>query len=390
MNRRALVASSVVCGAVALSPVARADDDTYLNVGLLLSFPIEAPAAHVGVGVEASFQRYPDRGVVGVGGFLQAQYLLGGGWRVDGGAQGSATILGAELGLALVAPHANDPYLGLHTSFYGSFGYVGMAIRWTPRLVGTAPITHEISLAPTAKLWWHIDDGGTFRLWEIPCGNLISTCGATVGRPLMVDGAAVRPPARGGHTDDAAWWIRAMTEEYAAVAAFARVSLSLMALGAPPDLVARTHRAALDEVDHARRCAAVAAHLGASVEPGPFPEALAPMPAADLASLAVSTTLEGCIGEGAAALDALRALERAEGPARDALAVIARDEAEHARLAWDTVAWCCQAGGEAVRSRVVAALLAHPAAPRRSPLAWSLRRARRRAKAHPRAYATAG
>ncbi len=299
--------------------------------------------------------------------------------------QGSAAIVGTELGLALVAPHGNDPYLGLHTSFYASAGYAGLALRWTPRLVGAAPVTHEISLAPTAKVWWHIDDGGTFRLWEIPCGNLISTCGPIAGRPLVVDGAAARPPARGAHTADAAWWIRAMTEEYASVAAFARVSLALMALGAPPELVARTHRAALDEVDHARRCAAVAAHLGASVAPGPFPEALAPMPAADLASLAVSTVLEGCVGEGAAALDALRALERAEGPARDALAVIARDEAEHARLAWDTVAWCCQAGGESVRAQVLAALLAHPGAPRRTPLAWSLRRARREAKAHPRA-----
>ena len=390
MSRRALVASTVAFGLVALSPPARADNDSYLNVGLLFSFPIEAPAARIGMGIEASYQRYPDRGFAGFGAFLQAQYLLGGGWRVDAGAQGSATILGGELGLALVAPHANDPYLGLHTALYGSFGYVGMAVRWTPRLVGTAPVTHEISLAPTAKLWWHIDDHGTFRLWEIPCGNLLSSCGGVVGRPLLVDGVVARPPALGRHTDDAAWWVRAMTEEYAAVAAFARVSLSLMALGAPAELVARTHRAALDEVDHARRCAEVAAHLGAVVTPGPFPKALAPLPAADLASLAVSTALEGCVGEGAAALDAERALERAEGVAREALAVIARDEAEHTRLAWDTVAWCCAAGGEAVRARVAAALLAHPAAPRRSTMAWSLRRARRRAGAYPRACAAVG
>ena len=44
----------------------------------------------------------------------------------------------------------------------------------------------------------------------------------------------------------------------AEIASFARTSLDLLALGAPADLVAETHRAALDEIEHARIAYALA------------------------------------------------------------------------------------------------------------------------------------
>ena len=49
-------------------------------------------------------------------------------------------------------------------------------------------------------------------------------------------------------------WLVSARMEHASVAAFGQLSLHLAALGAPPELVARTHLAALDEVRHSQRC----------------------------------------------------------------------------------------------------------------------------------------
>ncbi len=56
------------------------------------------------------------------------------------------------------------------------------------------------------------------------------------------------------------------------------------------------------------------------------------------------------------------ARSRGSGPRsrRAALAVIARDEASHAALAWEVVRWCCAQGGEAVPRRLLAALQKAP------------------------------
>lgn len=387
--RRELLFSvpAVALGLAAQAPDALADEAPFLTLGLLMSIPFDAPASRLGLGVEASYHAYPTSAPLGVGGFLQAQYLLSGGWRVDVGAQGSATLAGAELGFAVVAPHATDLYLGLHTALYASAGYGGAAFRWTPRLGGApAPRNHELSVAVNLKLFWNVSSHDGLRLYEVPCTGAF---GCSIGRPLVVGEAAARPALQGAPAADdaAARWARAAADEYASVAAFARASLALMALGAPPELVARTHRAALDEVDHARRCAALAARFGAPVTFGAFPEAVSALPPADLAGLAVATVIEGCVHEGAGAEEARRALARADDPAvREALEAIARDEAEHARLAWDTVAWCCEAGGEPVRRRVVEALLAQSRPSRGGALASSLRAATRRLRAHPRRY----
>jgi hypothetical protein len=62
--------------------------------------------------------------------------------------------------------------------------------------------------------------------------------------------------------------------EQASVAAFARLTLDLMALGAPPSLIAAANRDALDEIRHAELCFSLACALdGKRVGPGPFPEA---------------------------------------------------------------------------------------------------------------------
>jgi hypothetical protein len=200
------------------------------------------------------------------------------------------------------------------------------------------------------------------------------------GRPYLVDeGARVAVPRRGSgaggwiHGDEpstdglspseraslAEAWTRDALLEHASVASFARFSLALLAAGAPADLVALAHQAALDEVQHARLCFALASrYAGEEIAPGQFPLGREVSVDASLASIAVSTIEEGCIGETMAAVIAAEQLARAADPAvRAALARIAADEARHAELAWRTVAWAVQAGGSEVRAAVERALV---------------------------------
>jgi hypothetical protein len=187
--------------------------------------------------------------------------------------------------------------------------------------------------------------------------------GAAWSRPVL---AGVEPTALAeelrhriaqGFLDDA-------LAEHASVAAFARATLELMAVGAPPGLLEQAQRAALDEIGHARLCFVLAAHHGgAAVEPGPLPVP-APRPAS-LPQLAADAFAEGCVGETIAALAAQRAARSVVDPAaRDALAGLADDEARHAALAWSTVAWALEQGGAAVAERLrraAAALRPSPA-----------------------------
>jgi hypothetical protein len=155
-------------------------------------------------------------------------------------------------------------------------------------------------------------------------------------------------------------WLEDALAEHASVASFARATLELMAVGAPPELLGATQAAARDEIDHARRCFALAsAYAGRPLGPGAL---VSPAPReAGLAALACATFVEGCVGETIAALVAERALASASDPTvRATLRVIARDEARHAALAWRTVAWAIDRGGD----DVVAALREVASAPR--------------------------
>ncbi len=145
-------------------------------------------------------------------------------------------------------------------------------------------------------------------------------------------------------------WLAAALAEHASVASFARAMIELMAVGAPPGLIAAAARAAADEVRHAELCFTIAsAYAGRDFDPGPMP-ALTPR-GGGLCELVRTTFREGCVAETAAALRAERALAREEDPAvRAALATIARDEVRHAELAWQTVAWALAAGGADVRA----------------------------------------
>ncbi len=136
-------------------------------------------------------------------------------------------------------------------------------------------------------------------------------------------------------------WLDAAAEEHASVAAFAKLTLELLALGAPPALVADTQRAGLDEIEHAKLSYTLASFYGEQ-QYGPgrldLDRALAtPVSAADVLE---GTFYDGCVSETIATLAARRAAELAQCPVAGAVQHrIARDEQRHAELAWRIVAW---------------------------------------------------
>jgi hypothetical protein len=135
-------------------------------------------------------------------------------------------------------------------------------------------------------------------------------------------------------------WLSAARNEHASIASFSAFSLSLLALGAPPSLLESALKAALDEVEHARICFALASHYGeADLGPGPLPLPATP-PQTQQEIVLVGTIIDGCIGEALAAAEAAHAATCCEHPViRAALEVIAFDEAGHAELAWQFVGW---------------------------------------------------
>lgn len=120
-----------------------------------------------------------------------------------------------------------------------------------------------------------------------------------------------------------------------------------------------------DETRHAQACFALASRYGQSdVGPGRLnlDDALG---AGDWESIVLMAVHEGCIGETAAALEAMEAAEPSiDAPTRQVLKQIAREEAQHAELEWRFVAWALTraplALTERVRRAFQAALTPHP------------------------------
>lgn len=220
---------------------------------------------------------------------------------------------------------------------------------------------------------------------------LFSTLAFTRGRQVRRFGRALLPPvgagdawsravpgvpagmiALGGEGEEtrralAAQWRENGRTEHASVAAFARHTLDLMALGAPPALVAAAQRDALDEIRHAELCFALARAIdGRNESPGAFPGAARslalPRPRLlALGELAVDSLVDGALHEGASARIVAKLARRCEEPAvASILKSIAADEGRHSAHAWDVVRWCVAEGGEPVLRALAAAARALP------------------------------
>ncbi len=146
-------------------------------------------------------------------------------------------------------------------------------------------------------------------------------------------------------------WRVAGLYEHASIASFARFTLDLMVHGAPPELLLAAQKAAADEIRHARMCFGLAAAYGEPVEPANLELPGSSLPLSEsLVQLAVDTAKEGCIGETLAAIRAAEQLARAKDPAvRTVLRALVQDEGEHAELAWRTLRWAVDTGGEPVK-----------------------------------------
>ncbi len=151
-------------------------------------------------------------------------------------------------------------------------------------------------------------------------------------------------------------WLHDAQKEHGSVPAFAQLTWQLAQLGAPPELLARSNRAALEEIEHTRRCFALTeAYLGRTFGVGPIDEVPAQLLFATRGWLrsrrsarlrlaidvACSTLEDGCLIEDLNADFAERAHALALDPAAEALtATIAAEERDHAALAWDILRFC--------------------------------------------------
>jgi hypothetical protein len=206
------------------------------------------------------------------------------------------------------------------------------------------------------------------RKWT--CQGL--TC--VIGRPLLVEGAARTAPA--ADRDDwladlemeaevphevaialAERWTQIAALEHASVASFARFTLELLSLAAPPELVADAQRAALDEIEHARLAWSMAT-LWSGRELGPGPLDLSGATAVrDLDGIVAALVKEGCVGETLGVAEARMMAELAEHPMLAQVHhQIADDEQRHAALAWRTLGWLLERYG--TRARIAAIVAA--------------------------------
>jgi hypothetical protein len=149
----------------------------------------------------------------------------------------------------------------------------------------------------------------------------------------------------------AAAWLKDALEEHASVAAFARLIMHLLSVGAPPELIIEAQRASLDEVRHARACFALASRY-AGESRGPSALSLeGALEVVSLEEIAQLTVEEGCVGETLGAVLAREQLIVARDPAVvAALRRIAKDEARHATLAWRFARWAVLRSDDSLRA----------------------------------------
>lgn len=362
--KKALVGALGGVAALAVASPAAADGESHpagvLSAGYIFS-AVGGRSGAVANGVEASYAFYPsNRGTFGLGPFAQWQSYGGdeGRWAVGG--QFNVGFFGTEIGYA--RREGDDRHVatgGVHASAFLSAGLLYVAFRST-----IVPDPPRMSYGPEYAFTLGVKlplPAPEFPNWFIPEIRVPS------GRPLRVGEAArvasvkrgrdwqgdVRPKLAGLTTAEraerAVRWTHDAQMEHASVASFSRLSLELLALGAPPELIEGSHRAALDEVRHARLCFALAsAYAGGPLGAGEL--TLPPPRSMSLAELARESFIDGCLGEATAAAmarDELRSCTDSEVAA--VLKVIARDEARHAKLAWQIVAWCLREGGDEVK-----------------------------------------
>ncbi|UQA57667.1 ferritin-like domain-containing protein [Polyangium aurulentum] len=389
MANHALKPGLVALGALAgmLVPgLAQAQENFAVSPGVLLSASFgDKPAFGLGLDVRSLVflngsgcgDRSP-RGAVGL--FGQAHWLnFTNAGRFAAGLQGGLTapkdIFEGVVGEA--GWTYRSTYDAEHPGGHGI--HAGLAGMFYP--IDSTPVGMDLAVRGTIPFLEQSKAEVTVSLGvRVPGIFGVPTWKCVIGRPLRIDGEQALAPVLASRAERRAMpldevtrnalgraWLEDTQGECASIPAFLALARDLRAVGAPEALIDRALAAADDEARHTALCADLAgAHAGLSLSPILMP----PPPSRDrnraeaLRRLALESWADGCLGEGAAAARARRSFAAAShAGARDALAVIARDEQRHADLGWDILAHCLAEGGRDVRETLAEAILASPSAP---------------------------
>ncbi len=279
--------------------------------------------------------------------------------------------------------------IALRTGAERTIGTIGFGLATLLGLVGAgysllALIAH---LANTRPVSLGLLFFGLFGNALMTCigalGVLLSVADFRRGRQIRRFGRVLLPPLQGGSdwagerdyvaVDEtvrhavAQQWRENGRTEHASVAAFSRLSLDLLALGAPPGLVAAAQCDALDEIRHAELCFSLSRAIdGVAVSPGAFTAVRHTKPLAGprevvLARLAVDSLVDGALHEGVSARVISQLARRSEIAAiRSLLKELAADEGRHAAHGWEVVEWCVIEGGAPVLGALRGAVRALP------------------------------
>ncbi len=279
-----------------------------------------------------------------------------------------------------------DPQLHFGGQIGGGFGMVfgvfdvTLGHRWGPHGGFSMPLGFELQVH-AASTFVRLDP----LLWQGAVGGGVSWMPremlvgfAVPGRPLHAEEGHAALPAvtrldEERPPDDvdpelaavlATEWAHRAQGEWASVPAFLQLADQLARVAAPASLVRRAREAAADEARHAIATArASMVYGGAPLTLGAVsPHTRRPAEGLDaLRRLAAESWVDGCLGEGKAAAAVARESQLAPHAAQRAMQLtIARDEARHAELAWDVLAWTVAAGGDDVRHAVDALRDASP------------------------------
>jgi hypothetical protein len=275
------------------------------------------------------------------------------------GAEGRVTFLIAEVVLGIVAALLAARIGGRHSGWLVAlFGLIGLG---GPALLGLLYLLLTAAAGAASGGAW----GRPLRLR----GRVLHPelrLGSDWTRGALPSPAGLDQPTRNALE---ALWLHDAQKEHASVPAFSRLSWLLAAVGAPPDLIEAVHGAAVEEIDHARRCFALAAgYSGRAHTAEPMPDLLIgdslALDGDALSAIAVESIKDGCLLEDFNAdVAAACAAVCVEPVTRDVLERIAREERSHAELSWRVVEFCVERGGERVRRAVAAVSLDRVARP---------------------------
>jgi len=231
------------------------------------------------------------------------------------------SILVFLAGVALANSPALSPFSGVFLTVGAVLFLVSSLVALARTLIGTVAFVQAVRGVGELSAGRAIVTVAGNLFWAV-FGMLVAyvgTIGFSRGRQLRRRGTVLLPALR----ENAEWTDREITldaseapaglaerwrengkTEHASVAAFARLTLDLMALGAPPTLVAAANQDSLDEIRHAELCFSLATALdGTRWSPAPFPEAgrVPALPRSRplaLARLAVTSLVDGALHEG--------------------------------------------------------------------------------------------